>query len=365
MSSIFGRIFQVSSWGESHGKAVGCVVDGCPSNLSLDESVIQRELDKRRPGQSEVTTSRREADEVEIVSGVFEGKTTGTPISMLVANSDADSSKYENLVGKPRPSHADYTYREKYGNVDWRGGGRASARETVARVAAGAVAGKILERMKVQVTAYTKQVGEAVSSETLAGGMRGVEDLIYSNSVRALDSSRAKEMEEIINTVKRQGDSVGGVVECVALNVPAGVGEPCFDKINARLGAAILSIPACKGVEFGDGFDLAIMRASEVNDEFQVSGKKVSTAANHSGGIQGGISNGMPVILRAVFKPTASIGKKQKTVDLDDFKNTEIKISGRHDPCIVPRAVPVVEAMAKIVLADMMVEAGFIPRKFE
>jgi len=363
MSSVFGKIFRAATWGESHGPAVGCVVDGCPSNLELTEADVQKELDKRKPGQSDLTTSRGESDTVKILSGVFEGRTLGTPISMMVENRDADPSSYEELIGKPRPGHADYTYMAKYGNVDWRGGGRASARETIGRVAAGAVAGKLLETRGINVIAYTKQIGAVESKELLDSSMKGIQDLIYSNPARTIDASVAKDMEEQVMVARAQKDSVGGVVECAAFNVPQGLGEPVFDKISADLGKAVLSIPACKGVEFGRGFEFAQMRGSESNDEFILNDKKVSTKTNNCGGILGGMTDGMPIVFRCVFKPTASIGKKQKTVDVNTLSGAEIQVEGRHDPCIVPRAVPVVEAMAKLVLADHGLISGFIPRR--
>lgn len=363
MGNTFGNVFRLTTWGESHGPAVGCVLDGCPTGLELGADDVQRQLDRRRPGQSQVTTSRGEADEVELLSGVFEGRTLGTPISMLVRNLDKDSSKYREIIHKPRPGHADLTWRMKYGHVDWRGGGRSSARETVGRVAGGAVALKLLNRFNVQVVGYTKQIGSVKSEETLDASMKGVSDLIESNPVRALDVEQAKAMEDEVREAKRQGDSVGGVVECVALNVPPGMGEPVFGKLTAELAAAVASIPGCRGVEFGMGFQSSGMRGSEVNDEFTFQNGVVKTRTNRCGGIQGGISNGMPVVLRAAFKPTASMGKRQRTVDLNLKKDSYLKVEGRHDPCIAPRAVPVVEAMVSLVLADHMLMSGAIPRR--
>ncbi|MFH1403300.1 MAG: chorismate synthase [Candidatus Altiarchaeota archaeon] len=359
--NTFGRIFRMTTWGESHGSAVGCVVDGCPSNLEIGLKDVQSALDRRRPGQSSVSTQREESDMVEILSGVFEGSTLGTPIMMVVKNTDVDSSKYVELVNTPRPGHADYTWRVKYGHVDWRGGGRASARETVGRVAAGAVAGKLLGKFGIDVVAYTRQVGGVVSEETLDVGMRGVRDLVESNPVRALDVEKSRLMEEVIIEARKMGDSVGGVVECVVLNPPAGLGEPVYGRLDADLASALMGIPGVKGVEVGAGFRMAGMHGSEANDEFIVKDGKVRTRTNNCGGIQGGISNGMPIVVRAVMKPTSSIAKKQNTVDLGSMTDTNVQVGGRHDPCIVPRAVPVVEAMVNMVVADHCRISGVIP----
>lgn len=365
-SNTFGKEFSVTTWGESHGHAVGCVIDGCPAGLGITEADIQKDLDRRKPGQSDVMTSRGEKDRVQVMSGVFDGKTLGTPISMLVLNEDTDSSKYKELINKPRPGHADFTWQEKFGIRDWRGGGRASARETVGRVAAGSVAKKLLfESLGVRVIAYTKEIGGIAAKEMKIDNSTvcKCKDIIYSNPIRALDSERAKEMEEEIRFAKSKGDSVGGIVECVMLNAPAGLGEPVFDKLNADLAKAMVSIPAAKGVEFGLGFEMARMKGSEANDEFEMKKGKVVTKTNKAGGINGGISNGMPIVLRVAFKPTASIGKEQKTVDVKSKKDVKITIEGRHDPCVVPRAVPIVEAMAALVLADHGLMSGLIGRK--
>ncbi|MBU0762953.1 MAG: chorismate synthase [Candidatus Altiarchaeota archaeon] len=360
--NTIGRYFRVTTWGESHGPAVGAVVDGCPSNLEISADDIQMQLNRRRPGQSSVTTARAEEDMVEVLSGVFDGKTLGTPISMMVRNRDADSSKYREFVKKPRPGHADLTWRAKFGHFDFRGGGRASARETVGRVCGGAVAKKLLEKFGIECIAYTKQVGNIVSNESLDHMMKGVGDLIESNPVRALDIELARQMEEEIHKAKAEGDSVGGVVELVGLNLPACLGEPVFGKISSDLAAAMASIPAVKGVEFGLGFKAASKWGSQVNDTFILSNGKVATETNNCGGMLGGITDGMPLVLRVAFKPTASISKKQKTVDLASMKEANLVIAGRHDPCVVPRAVPVVEAMANIVIADHMIVSGKIPR---
>jgi chorismate synthase len=364
-SNTFGKEFCVTTYGESHGAAVGCILDGCPAGLKIDEKLIQKELDKRRPGQSDVTTQRGEDDKVEILSGVFEGTTIGTPISMLVRNKDANPDAYKAFKDKPRPSHADFTWQEKFGIRDWRGGGRSSARETVGRVAAGAIAKElILKTLGTELVTYTKAIGgiEATPMKIEAGKFKKYEDIIYSNPIRALDIERAKEMEEEIRFVQKEGDSVGGIVECVVLNVPAGLGEPVFDKINADLAKAVCSIPAVKGVEFGLGFEMANMKGSETNDAFIINNGSVQTKTNKAGGVVGGITNGMPLVLRVVLKPTASISKEQETVDLKTKKAAKIKIEGRHDPCIVPRAVPIVESMVALVLADHGLRSGLIPR---
>lgn len=353
----------MTTWGESHGRAVGCVLDGCPSGLELDLADVQRELDRRRPGQSSISTSRDEKDEVEILSGVFEGKTLGTPISMVIWNRDVDSSKYVDLINKPRPGHADYTYKLKYGHVDWRGGGRASARETACRVAAGAVAKKLLKTRKIDVVAHTVEIAGVRAEESIHFDVKGVHELIESNPVRAFDVAKAREMEEAVVEARKRGDSVGGVVEVVVPNPPAGLGEPVYGKLSSDLASALMSIPGVKGVEIGLGFEAARKTGSEINDEFVLDGDSVRTASNNSGGIQGGISNGMPIVARVAVKPTSSISKRQKTVDLAAVKETTIKIEGRHDPCIVPRAVPVVEAMVALVIADHCIISGVIPNK--
>jgi chorismate synthase len=363
--NTFGNLFRVTTWGESHGPAVGCVVDGCPSNLDIKAEEIQKELDRRRPGQSDITTQRDESDHVEILSGIFQDKSLGTPISMLVRNKDADSSKYADFINKPRPGHADLAWRLKFGHVDWRGGGRASARETVGRVAAGAVAKKLLEHFNVHVIAYTKQIGNISSTEAFESQVKGLSDLIESNVVRCFDMQAARQMEELIKSAARAGDSVGGVVECAVFNAPWGLGEPVFNKMTSELAASLMSIPAAKGVEFGLGFEAASKAGSQVNDEFVMQGRSVKTSTNNSGGIQGGITNGMPIIMRTAFRPTASIRKRQKTVDLRMGKAANLQIEGRHDPCVVPRAVPVVEAMVNLVIADHMMLMGHIPRRLK
>lgn len=359
----FGKIFRVTTYGESHGLAVGCVIDGCPSGLNISVSEIQAELDRRRPGQSKVTTERRELDKVELLSGVFEDKTTGTPISMLIRNTDFDSRRYLKLKDIPRPGHADYTWFMKFGWVDYRGGGRASGRETVSRVAAGAVAKKLLSLFNIHVVAYTKEIAGISAKIPETKNINELRQLIDSNPVKSPDRISSRRMEDAIIKAKEEGDSVGGIIEAKAFGVPPGLGEPVFDKLDADLAKAIVSIPAIKGVEFGEGFSFSRLRGSEANDAFQIKGKKVVTVTNRCGGILGGISSGMPIVVRAVVKPTSSIARRQRSVNLRNMEETTIEVDGRHDPCIVPRAVPVVEAMIALVLADHALLSGFIPRK--
>lgn len=342
--STFGQVFKIATWGESHGGGIGVVVDGCPAGLALKESDIQKELDRRKTGQSKVTTTRKEGDKVRIMSGVFKGKTMGTPISMWVENHDVDSSKYELIKDLYRPGHADYTYQMKYGMRDYRGGGRASARETAGRVAAGAIAKKLLARHKIKVIGYTRQIGPLRAKKI---DFREIER----NIIRCPDKAVTDKMIDHIMKVRKKGDSAGGVVEVIAQGVPAGLGEPVFDKLDADLAKAVMGIPAVKGVEIGVGFEAAEMLGSECNDAFVVKGKKISTRTNHAGGILGGISNGEDIVLRLVMKPTSSINKTQDTVTLKGKKAT-ISVEGRHDPCICPRAVPIAEAMVALTLID-------------
>jgi len=350
MGSTFGTLFKVSTWGESHGGGVGVVVDGCPSLLPLSENDIQVELDRRRPGQSKITTRRDEEDSVSIMSGVLDGLTLGTPIMLVVHNKDARSNDYNEMSEKYRPSHADFTYDEKYGIRAWQGGGRSSARETIGRVAAGAVARKFLrERFGVEIVAWVEKVHHITASiDPLSVDRSQVE----ANIARCPDQSVAEQMVAHIDAIRKQGDSVGGVVGCVAKGCPAGWGDPVFDKLEADLAKAMLSIPACKGFEIGSGFGGTELKGSEHNDPFYADpDKNVFTETNLSGGIQGGISNGQPIVLRAAFKPTATILMEQRTIN-KDRENTTLKGRGRHDPCVLPRAVPIVEAMAALVLAD-------------
>jgi chorismate synthase len=347
--NTFGKIFKVTTFGESHGKCIGCVVDGCPPNLEISESYIQKELDRRRPGQSSITTQRKEGDEVQIMSGVFEGKTTGTPIMLLVKNKDYRSRDYSNIKDIFRPSHGDYVYAKKYGIRDYRGGGRSSARETVGRVAGGAVAKKFLqEKLGIEILSYTQQVGNIKTDIDFNGiNLKQIE----SNIVRCPDEKVAEKMIELINGIKEEGDSIGGIVQAVIRNVPAGLGEPVFDKLSAELGKAMLSINAVKGFEYGSGFDCVNYKGSEHNDEFCIKNGKIRTNTNYSGGIQAGISNGEDITFRVAFKPTATIQKKQLTVNILG-EEVEMQASGRHDPCVVPRAVPIVDAMCALVIMD-------------
>ena len=347
--SSFGKLFKITTWGESHGRGLGVVIEGCPAGLPIKESEIQLELNRRRTGQSKVTTTRKEGDQIQIMSGVFKGKTTGTPISLLVENEDADSSKYELIKDLYRPGHADYTYDMKYGFRDYRGGGRSSARETVGRVAAGAIAKKLLARERIKIIGFTRQVGKHIAKNI---DYREIEN----NIVRCPDNKIAEKMINSIMRARKKGDSLGGVVEVIAQGVPAGLGEPVFDRLDADLAKAVMSMPAVKGVEIGVGFQSAIMTGSECNDVFVMKNKKVVTATNNAGGILGGISNGMDIVIRLVVKPTSSINKAQDTVT-QQGKKAKIRVEGRHDPCVAPRAVPIAEAMVAITLIDHLYRA--------
>lgn len=344
--SSFGTILRISTWGESHGKALGVVIDGCPPMIKISEKEIQQELDRRRPGQSKIVTPRQEKDRVEILSGVFEGKTTGTPISLVVFNHDAKSEQYSELQDKYRPSHADLSYELKYGIRNWQGGGRASARETIGRVAAGVFAKKIIG--EIEITAYVKEIH---GIKTQIDASKITRKMVESNLVRCPDTKIAAKMLSEIEKAQKSGDTVGGVIECVVKGCPPGLGSPVFDKLEARLAQAMLSLPATKGFEIGSGFAGTLLKGSEHNDAFFMEKGKIRTKTNHSGGIQGGISNGEPIIFRIAFKPVATIFKDQKTVDKSG-KNTTLRMTGRHDPCVLPRAVPIVEAMTALVLAD-------------
>ncbi|MDR2385453.1 MAG: chorismate synthase [Tannerella sp.] len=350
----YGNIFRLTSFGESHGKAMGGVIDGCPVGITLDLDFIQSELSRRRPGQSDVTTSRKESDRVDFLSGIYEDKTTGMPIGFIVGNENQHSSDYEELATIFRPSHADFTYYSKYGIHDHRGGGRSSARETITRVVAGAIAKIVLKQKNIVIHAYTSQIGNI----KLSGGYRDFDlSRTETNAVRCPDPQKAAKMTALINKVRREGDSVGGIVSCVIKGVPVGVGEPVFGKLQAALAAAMLGINAAKGFDYGDGFDAPLFKGSEHNDEFINDKGRISTRTNYSGGIQGGISNGQDIYFRVAFKATATISSGQNTVDI--FGNeTVIKTGGRHDPCVVPRAVPVVESMAAITLLDYLIMAG-------
>ena len=350
MGNTFGQLFRVTTFGESHGGGIGVIIDGCPPRIEISEAEIQRELDRRRPGQSKLTTQRKEADRCEILSGVFEGKTLGTPIAVLVRNKDVRPEDYSEIARKFRPSHADYTYEAKYGIRNWQGGGRASARETIGRVAAGAIAKKILAALYTdfEVVAYVTQIHELAAQ--IDRSTVEIED-VEKNIVRCPDNAIAKKMISLIETVRDEGDSVGGVIECVARGIPPGLGEPVFDKLEADLAKAILSIPAAKAFEIGSGFGATQMRGSQHNDAFETRAGKIRTTTNNSGGVQGGISNGEDIYFRVAFKPPATIALEQKTVTISKDE-TELAARGRHDPCVLPRAVPIVEAMAAIVLCD-------------
>ena len=345
--NTFGNVFRLTSFGESHGQAVGGIIDGCPSGIEMDLMFIQHELDRRRPGQSHITTSREEGDKVSFLSGVFEGKTTGAPIAFTIFNKNQHSSDYDNLKNIYRPSHADYTYAQKYGNRDHRGGGRSSARETIARVVAGAVAKLILKKLSIKVIAYTSQVGNIMLDSDYS---KLDFSQIESTPVRCPNLEKANEMIKLIEEVKADGDTIGGVVTCIIEGVPVGLGEPVFGKLHAALGSAMLGINAVKGFEYGQGFDLN-KRGSQVNDEFYNDNGKIKIRTNNSGGIQAGISNGQDIYFRVAFKPVSTILRDQKTVDKSG-KDTSIKAQGRHDPCVLPRAVPIVEAMAALTILD-------------
>lgn len=348
MRNTFGNLFRLTTFGESHGEAVGGVIDGCPSGIRIDTDFIQSELDRRRPGQSRITTDRNEADRVEILSGVFEGKSTGCPIGFIVRNSNQRSGDYDNMCDVFRPSHADFTYFNKYGIRDHRGGGRSSARITISRCVGGAVAKLALRQLGISVTAYTSQVGNIVLDKDYR---RYDLSKTEENIVRCPDPALAEDMIRLISEVKAAGDTVGGTITCVIKGCPTGLGEPEFDKLHAALGGAMLGINAVKGVEFGDGFDFTDKRGSQVNDVFINKDGRISTTTNHSGGIQGGISNGEDIYFRIAFKPVATLLQEQDTVDKDG-NPTKLKARGRHDPCVLPRAVPIVEAMAAMTILD-------------
>lgn len=345
----FGHIFRITTFGESHGTAIGVVIDGCPAGLEIDMDFVQRELDRRRPGQSAIVTQRQEADKVECLSGVFEGKTTGMPLALLIRNEDAKSKDYSHIADTYRPSHADFTYHAKYGHRDYRGGGRSSARETAARVAAGAVAKLFLQKIGIKVTAWVSRVG-GISLDKAHDQLDFSQ--IEATPVRCPDLDVAEQMETLIRQVRKDGDTIGGYVSCVVKGCPAGLGEPVFDRLHADLGKAMLSINACKGFEIGSGFAGVTMRGSQHNDPFYTDEDGiVRTRTNHSGGIQGGISNGMDIVFRAAFKPVATIVQAQESVN-EAGDSVLVEGKGRHDPCVLPRAVPIVEAMAALVLAD-------------
>lgn len=355
----FGQLFNITTFGESHGKALGVIIDGCPPGIEVDEDFIQAELARRRPGQSNIVTQRKEADKAEILSGIFEGKTTGTPISMVIFNADARSKDYSHIKDKFRPSHADYTYFAKYGHRDYRGGGRSSARETAARVAAGAIAKLLLRQHNIHITAYVSQVGALKLDKKYS-------ELDFSKientPIRCPDDDMAAQMIAHIKDIRKAGDTIGGLVSAVIQGCPAGLGEPAFDKLHAELGKAMLSINACKGFEYGSGFAGVQMRGSEHNDEFVQEDGLTKTTSNHSGGVQGGISNGMDIYFNVAFKPVATIVQSQRSIN-EAGESVEVTGKGRHDPCVVPRAVPIVEAMAALVLADHLLRQKAIGKK--
>lgn len=348
MRNRIGNIFSLTSFGESHGAAIGGVIDGMPAGIKIDLERVQQELDRRRPGQSSIVTARDEKDRVKILSGVFEGVTTGTSIGFIIENTNQHSHDYSNIKDAFRPSHADYTYTSKYGIRDYRGGGRSSARETAARVVAGAFARQALEQLGVKIYAYTSQVGNiSLDKDYRLYNRNNIEQ----NIVRCPDAAKAQEMIDLISQVKSKGDTIGGVITCVAKGVPVGLGEPVFGRLHAQLGAAMLSINAVKGFEYGLGFDFAEKRGSEVNDIFACENGKITTTTNNSGGIQGGISNGEDIYFRVAFKPVATLLRDIETIDAEG-NNITLHAKGRHDPCVLPRAVPIVEAMTAIVILD-------------
>ena len=344
MSNTSGKIFTFTSFGESHGVVIGGVIDGCPSNIEIDFEFIQKELNRRRPGSSSLVSSRNEEDKVEFLSGIFDGKTTGMPIAFIIRNNDVKSQDYEHLKDVFRPSHADYTYQEKYGIRDYRGGGRSSARETATRIVAGAIAKQILAHIGISITAYTSQIGHI--------SIRDIDlENIGKNELYCPDMKAAEEMIKYLEQLKQEGDTIGGIVSCVAKGVPAGWGEPVFDKLHSRLAQAMLSIPAAHGFDYGAGFNGVSYKGSELNDSFIVCNNKIKTATNHSGGIQGGISNGEDICFRVLFKPIPTISKKQRTVDIH-ANEVELEARGRHDTCVILRVIPVVEAMVALTLVD-------------
>lgn len=348
MGNSFGNIFTVTTFGESHGKAIGAIIDGCPAGLEIEEAIIQVDLDRRRPGQSKITTQRKEADQVQILSGVFEGRTTGSPIGLLIWNEDAKSKDYSHIADKFRPSHADYTYQQKYGYRDYRGGGRSSARETAARVAGGSLAKQFLNTLNIQVFAYVSQVGPLKLEKSYLDLDLSQTD---TNIVRCPDADMAERMIDFIDETRKKRDTTGGIVTGVIKGVPVGLGEPVFDRLHAELGKAMLSINAVKGFEYGSGFAGVEMYGSEHNDIIKNEGGKIKTLTNHSGGIQGGISNGEDIFFNVAFKPVATLMQDQESIDTEGNAVT-VSGKGRHDPCVVPRAVPIVEAMAALVIAD-------------
>ncbi|WP_458455136.1 chorismate synthase [Methanobrevibacter sp.] len=357
MSNSIGEKFKITSFGASHGPAVGAVVDGCPANLELTVDDIQKELDKRKPGTSSVTTPRKESDEVQILSGIFNGKTDGTPITGVVFNKNQHSKDYSMFKNTPRPSHGDYGWMMKYGNYDYNGGGRGSGRVTIGHVIGGAIAKKLLKAHDIEIISHVTQIGNIKARKL---DLKTIKENIEKNPVRCADLDVAGEMEELILAKKQEGDSVGGIVETIAVNVPAGLGEPVFERLDGDLARILMNIGAVKGVEIGLGFDVATHTGSEINDGYKMENDKVMTKTNNSGGIIGGMSNGMPIVSRIAVKPTPSISKCQDSINLEKMENEKIEIKGRHDPCICPRVTVVAESSTAIVLADHMIRSGFI-----
>ena len=356
MNNSFGKIYRISTYGESHGSAIGVIIDGCPPEIKIDKEYIQNELDRRKPGQSKITTQRKELDSVEILSGIFNGKSTGSPISLLIKNKDHKSSDYNHISNSYRPSHADFTYDKKYSNRDFRGGGRSSARETANWVAAGAISKKILEKLNIKINAFVSKVGKIKLN-------KNYKDLdfkkIESNIVRCPDPIFADKFIKLIENTRKKKDTVGGIITCVITDCPVGIGEPIFGKLHAELGKAMLSINAVKGFEYGSGFNGVEMNGSIHNDEFQIKKGEISTKSNYSGGIQGGISNGQDIYFNVAFKPVSTIMKNQNSID-ENNKKVIVKGKGRHDPCVVPRAVPIVESMAANVIVDLYLQGKTI-----
>ncbi|MGO8806411.1 MAG: chorismate synthase [Candidatus Bathyarchaeia archaeon] len=359
-----GKEFVVTTFGESHGKVVGVLIDGCPAGLPISEADILAELDRRIPADPKIVSSRIEKDVPKILSGVFNGFTTGAPIAVTVENKEVESADYEAIKDLPRPGHADYPAKVRYGGFnDYRGGGRFSGRVTVALIMAGAIAKKLLSRFDIDVLAYTRAIGKVRSDKKFS--TQEIERNRYAVTTRCPDPKCGERMEQAIVDARRESESIGGVIECIVLNVPAGVGEPMFDSLDADLSKALINVPAVKGVEFGLGFEITELKGSESNDAYVMQNGKVTTSTNNMGGILGGLSNGMPIIMRVAIKPTPSIFKTQKTIDLSSMEETSVSVNGRHDPCVVPKAVPAVEAAVAVTLADHMIRAGFIPKILE
>ncbi len=357
MGNTIGKMFKVTSFGSSHGQTVGAVIDGCPANLELTQEDIQKELNKRKPGTSRVTTPRKESDEVQILSGIFEGKTDGTPIAGVVYNNNQHSKDYSMFKNTPRPSHGDYGWMSKYGNYDYNGGGRGSGRITISHVIAGAIAKKLLKTKNIKIISQVVQIGDIKAHNN---DFNRIKENVEKNSVRCGDLEAAKAMEDLILTKKQQGDSIGGIVETIAIGVPAGLGEPAFGRLDGDLARILMNINAVKGVEIGIGFEASTSCASEINDEYYLKDNEIYTSTNNSGGIIGGISNGMPIISRIAIKPSPSISKCQKSVNLEKMEEEKIAIKGRHDPCICPRATIVAQSSVAIVLVDHMIRSGYI-----